>query len=298
LKIVVTGCNGQVGWELARSLAALGEVIALDRSSLDLSRPDSIRAAIRRHGPDVIANAAAYTAVDRAESEPGMAQAINATGPGILAEEAQRRGALLVHYSTDYVYDGAKSAPYVEDDPTHPLSVYGRTKLDGERAIQAAGCRHVILRTAWVYAARGKNFMLTILRLAAERPELRVVDDQFGAPTSAPMIAGATASIIASRARSEGSDGVFHLTAAGRTNWFGFARLIVDSTKPPHPALQPIPGTDYPTPARRPANSCLDNSKLANAFGIRLGGWQDEAQRILGEIRVTAAAGPCAGRPA
>ena len=299
MRILVTGHNGQVGWELARTLAPLGEVTALDRSALDLAQADSIRAAVRGLNPDVIVNAAAYTAVDKAESEPELAHTINARGPGILAEEAKRCGALLVHYSTDYVFDGQKAGPYVEDDEPHPLSVYGRSKLEGERAVQAAGCRHLILRTAWIYAARGKNFMLTILRLAHERPELRVVDDQFGAPTSASAIAKASASILTAMSRGAEASGVFHMTAGGRTTWHAFAGLIVENSGPPFPAVRPIPGSQYPAPARRPGNSCLDNTKLANTFGVRLGDWQEEARSVLTEVlRATMPGGHAAKREA
>ena len=285
MKILITGRDGQVGWELCRALRPLGEVSAFDRSALDLAQANSIRAVVRAVHPDVIVNAAAYTAVDKAESEPGLARAINAWAPGILAEEAKRCGALLVHYSTDYVFDGRKVGPYVEDDPTNPLSVYGQSKLEGERAIQAVDCRHVILRTAWVYAARGKNFMLTIMRLARERPELRVVNDQFGAPTSAWAIADATAAIVGAVSRGSGAQGIFHLTAAGRASWFDFAELIVKASGPPHPIVHPIPASEYPTPAQRPGNSCLDNAKLARVFGITLADWRVEAQRILAGLR-------------
>lgn len=292
MRILVTGRNGQVGWELARVLAPFGDVTALDRAGLDLARPDSIRAVVRSLRPDIIINAAAYTSVDRAESETEMAQAINARGPAILAEEAKQGGALLVHYSTDYVFDGDKANPYVEEDEPGPLSVYGRTKLEGELAIQSVACRHLILRTAWVYAARGKNFLLTILRLASEHPELRVVDDQFGAPTSAPTIAAATATIISAISqRADLPSGIFHLTASGRTTWCGFANLIVERSGPPFPAVHPIPACEYPTPARRPRNSCLDNTKLANAFGVRMGDWAQEAKRILSGVRAAGNAG-------
>lgn len=288
MRILVTGRNGQVGWELSRALTPRAEVASLDRSSLDLAKADSIRAAVRAFRPDVIVNAAAYTAVDKAESEPGLARAINAQGPEVLAEEARRCHALLVHYSTDYVFDGRKDGPYVEDDPTNPLSVYGRSKLEGERAIQGVGCHHVILRTAWVYAARGKNFMLTILRLAKERPELRVVNDQVGAPTSAVAIADATATIIDAISGGSGAQGIFHLTAAGRGSWFDFADLIVKASGPPYPILHPIPASEYPTPAQRPGNSCLDNAKLARVFGIWLDDWKVEAQRILAVLHQAA----------
>jgi len=289
LKVVITGCRGQVGWELVRALAPLGEITALDHAGLDLADPEGVRAKIRALHPDVIVNAAAYTAVDQAESEQDLAHAINARAPGVLGEEAARCGALLVHYSTDYVFDGSKSAPYVEDDTPNPLSAYGRSKLEGERAVQASGCRHIILRTTWIYAARGKNFLLTILRLAAERPELRVVDDQYGAPTSAPSITDATATIIRSVAGGNDATGVFHLTAAGRTTWHEFATLIVASMPPPRPAVLAIPSSEFPTAARRPANSCLDNSRLSATFGIRLRDWREEAQRVLAQLHAPAA---------
>jgi dTDP-4-dehydrorhamnose reductase len=289
LKIVITGCKGQVGWELKRALAPLGEITALDHAGLDLADPEGIRAKIRALHPDVIVNAAAYTAVDHAESESDLAHAINARAPGVLGEEAARCGALLVHYSTDYVFDGSKSTPYIEDDVPNPISAYGRSKLEGERAVQASGCRHIILRTTWIYAARGKNFLLTILRLAAERPELRVVNDQYGAPTSAPSIADATATIIRSVAGGNDATGVFHLTAAGRTTWHEFATLIVASMPPPHPAVLAIPSSEFPTAARRPANSCLDNGRLSATFGIRLRDWREEAQRILSQLHAPAA---------
>lgn len=281
----MTGRNGQVGWELARALAPLGELIALDRSELDLAKPDQIDTVLERIQPEIIVNAAAYTAVDKAESEPELAQTVNARAPGILAAHARQTGALLVHYSTDYVFDGGKVAPYVEDDAPNPLSVYGKTKLEGERAIQASGCRHLILRTAWVYAARGRNFLLTILRLARERPELRVVNDQFGAPTSAAAIAAATATLLASTAGSGSApSGMFHLTAAGRTSWYDFANLIVAKAGAPAATVQPIPTSDYPTLARRPANSCLDNARIVQVFGIQMAAWQDEANRVLSEV--------------
>ncbi len=286
MKILVTGRTGQLGCELAHRLAQLGTVSALDRAGLDLGRPDSIRAAVSELRPDVIVNAAAYTAVDQAENEPEIAAAINVRGPQILAEAARRGGALLVHYSTDYVFDGGKSAPYVEDDTPNPLGAYGRTKLEGERAIAAAGCRHLIFRTSWVYASRGKNFLLTIRRLAAERSELRVVDDQFGAPTSAAAIATATATILsANSARVDIPSGVFHMTAGGRTSWHGFARLIVDQSGPPFPVVLAVPSSEYPTLARRPHNSCLSNEKLNATFGVHLEPWDMEARRILAGLR-------------
>jgi dTDP-4-dehydrorhamnose reductase len=289
LKILVTGANGQVGWELRRALAPLGDVIAAHRGQLDVARTDALREGVRAMTPDVIVNAAAYTAVDRAESEPELARAINAIAPGVLAEEAARLDAVLVHYSTDYVFDGAKPAPYVESDPPSPLSVYGRTKLEGERAIGASGCRHLTLRTSWVYGARRQNFLLTMLRLAGERRSLRIVDDQIGAPTWCREIAQATASLLARpELAARGADGLYHLTAAGATSWFGFARAIFESPEMARlrvtpPALEAIPASAYPVAARRPANSRLDCGRLVRA-GIRLAPWDAALGRCLREV--------------
>lgn len=289
MKILVTGANGQVGWELRRALAPLGDVIAAHRGQLDVARPDALREGVRAMTPDVIVNAAAYTAVDRAESEPELARAINAIAPGVLAEEAARLDAVLVHYSTDYVFDGAKPAPYVESDPPSPLSVYGRTKLEGERAIGASGCRHLTLRTSWVYGARRQNFLLTMLRLAGERRSLRIVDDQIGAPTWCREIAQATASLLARpELAARGADGLYHLTAAGATSWFGFARAIFESPEMARlrvtpPALEAIPASAYPVAARRPANSRLDCGRLVRA-GIRLAPWDAALGRCLREV--------------
>jgi dTDP-4-dehydrorhamnose reductase len=282
LRILLTGRNGQVGWELERTLGPLGEVIAFDHAGLDLARPDAIVSCVREVKPDVIVNAAAYTAVDKAESEPDLAMAINGIAPGILAEEAKRIGALLVHYSTDYVFDGEKDGPYVETDAPNPLSVYGASKLAGERAIAASGADHLIFRTSWVYANRGKNFLLTILRLAKEKPELRVVADQFGAPTWARDIATATALVLARRpAGAEIWSGIYHLTAAGRTTWHGFAQKIVELAGLSTPVAA-IPVSEYPTPARRPRNSVLDHSKAESSFGLKLPSWDAAASRCLG----------------
>jgi dTDP-4-dehydrorhamnose reductase len=289
LKILVTGANGQVGWELRRALAPLGDVIAAHRGQLDVARTDALREGVRAMTPDVIVNAAAYTAVDRAESEPELARAINAIAPGVLAEEAARLDAVLVHYSTDYVFDGAKPAPYVESDPPSPLSVYGRTKLEGERAIGASGCRHLTLRTSWVYGARRQNFLLTMLRLAGERRSLRIVDDQIGAPTWCREIAQATASLLARpELAARSADGLYHLTAAGATSWFGFARAIFESPEMARlrvtpPALEAIPASAYPVAARRPANSRLDCGRLVRA-GIRLAPWDAALGRCLREV--------------
>jgi dTDP-4-dehydrorhamnose reductase len=283
MRILLTGADGQVGWELRRTLAPLGTVAAFTRAGLDLAHVDAIRARVDEVRPDVIVNAGAYTAVDNAESEPELARAVNATAPGVLAEEAKRRGALLVHYSTDYVFDGTQEAPYVETDGTGPLGVYGRTKLEGELAIAAVSPRHVILRTSWVYASRGRNFLLTMLRLARERPELRVVDDQHGAPTWARDLAVATAKIIPPAA-TEITSGVYHATAAGATTWCGFAREIVRAAGLATP-VRAIATADYPTPARRPANSVLSNAKLAATFGVTLPDWRDSLARCVGEAR-------------
>ncbi|HEX9183652.1 MAG TPA: dTDP-4-dehydrorhamnose reductase, partial [Burkholderiales bacterium] len=256
MKILLLGRNGQVGWELERTLAPLGELKAFDRAALDLADVPRLAAAVRALQPEVIVNAAAYTAVDKAETDREAAFAVNATAPRVLAEEAKRIGALLVHYSTDYVFDGEKQAPYVEDDATHPINVYGESKLAGEQAITKSGCRHLILRTSWVYGPRGKNFMLTMLRLAKERPELRVVDDQVGAPTSSPEIARATIALLEKRA-----EGLYHMTAGGETSWCGFARAILAQARIAIPVV-PIRTEEYPTPARRPRNSRLDCSRL------------------------------------
>ena len=285
-RILLTGVNGQVGWELRRTLAPLGQVVAMDSKALDLADADAIRAKVREVAPRIIVNPAAYTAVDKAESEPGRARLVNAVAPAVLAEAADQCGAMLVHYSTDYVFDGRKETPYLEDDVTHPLNVYGATKLDGEAAIRASGVRHLILRTSWVYGARGGNFLLTMQRLMQERPELRIVDDQIGAPTWSRMIAEATALILAQcLSPARGADrpepwGTYHLTCGGETSWYGFAAAIAELGGYPT-RLTPIPSSDYPTPARRPANSRLDNGKLARVFGLRLPHWREALKRCL-----------------
>jgi dTDP-4-dehydrorhamnose reductase len=274
LRILLTGATGQVGWELRRTLAPMGEVRAFDRYGLDLADAPPLAAAVRALQPDVIVNAAAYTAVDKAESERDLVFAVNATAPRVLAEEAKRVGAKLVHYSTDYVFDGEKTVPYIEDDPARPINVYGESKLAGERAVQAAGCRHLILRTSWVYGPRGKNFFLSMKRLAKERPELRVVDDQVGAPTSSIAIADATTQLI-----SKGTEGLYHMTAAGETTWCGFAREILKRAGLATPVVG-IPTKDYPTPARRPRNSRLDCSRLKAASGIELASWEAQLAEV------------------
>jgi len=273
-RILLTGRNGQVGWELQRTLAPLGEVTAYGYAELDLADPGRLAAAIRDAKPDVIVNAAAYTAVDQAESDIETAMAINATAPGILAEEAKRLGALLVHYSTDYVFDGRKDSPYTEEDTPNPLNAYGRSKLAGEQAILTSDCRHVILRTSWVYGNRGRNFLRTMLRLAAERDELRVVNDQTGAPTWSRMIAEATALALA---RAEPPLGLYHLASAGATTWHGFAAAILDLTQASRscqPRLSPCTTAEYPLPAARPPNSRLDCGRLAREAGLGLPDWK------------------------
>jgi dTDP-4-dehydrorhamnose reductase len=282
VRILLTGKNGQVGWELARALPAIGTVSAFDRTSLDLSQPDQIVARVREVRPDLIVNAAAYTAVDGAESEPDVAGRVNGAAPGVLAEEAKRLGALLVHYSTDYVFDGAQPAPYVETDTPSPINAYGRSKLEGERAIQASGCRHLILRTSWVYGLRGSNFLLTILRLARERPELRVVDDQVGTPTWSRDIAGATVR-LAGLAAARGDGGLFHLVAAGATSWFGFAREILASRGIATP-VRAIRTSDFPTAAKRPANSRLCADLMREHWGIALPEWRSSMLGCLQDL--------------
>lgn len=289
MNILLTGKNGQVGWELARALLPLGNVAAFDHAGLDLAVAAAVRRKLDEVRPDAIVNAAAYTAVDRAESEPELASAINAAAPALLAQEAARRGALLIHYSTDYVFDGAKAAPYVETDPTAPLGAYGRSKLAGEEGIRAAGCEHLIFRTSWVYGARGANFLRTILRLAAEREELRVVNDQIGAPTWARLIAEATAHALkqAMRERRDGAfrSGTYHLAAAGETSWHGFASAIVAGRGGLRvKAVTPIATADYPLPAPRPANSRLDTAAFRARFDLVLPDWRDCLPLCLEEI--------------
>jgi dTDP-4-dehydrorhamnose reductase len=283
LRILLTGHTGQVGCELERSLAPIGEVVALDRAALDLARPGSVADVVRLIGPDLIVNAAAYTAVDRAESEPLSCFAVNAESVAVLAQEAARLGALLVHYSTDYVFDGAKRAPYVESDPAAPINVYGRSKLEGERQIARSGCRHLILRTSWVYAIRGTNFVLTMLKLARERPQLRVVSDQIGAPTWARDIAAAT---LAALNRPEPVEGLYHVTAAGSTTWFDFAKRVLQLAGLATPVV-PISTAEYPTAAARPAYSVLDSGRFQQATGFRIGSWDARLAACFGD-RLTA----------
>ncbi len=278
MKILVCGRNGQVAQALQAELAGLGELHLLGREQLDLAQPEALREPLRALAPDLIVNAAAHTAVDQAESEPELAFAINAEGPRVLAEEAARLGVPLIHYSTDYVFDGDKPTPYTEDDAPNPLGVYGRSKLAGEQAIAAVAGQHLILRTSWVYSLHGRNFLLTMQRLLQEKPELRVVSDQIGAPTWASTIAASTRALIERwQAGQAGAWGTYHLTAQGETSWFGFAQAIGEQLKArglPCAELLPIPSSDYPTPARRPFNSRLDCSRLAREWQVSQPHWQ------------------------
>jgi dTDP-4-dehydrorhamnose reductase len=309
-RILLTGKNGQIGAELAIVLPRLGEVIALDHQQLDLSRPDDIRRTIREIRPLLIVNAAAYTAVDQAEKEEAIAQAINADAPALMAQEAKKIGAGLVHYSTDYVFDGSKHSPYEENDPPNPASVYGKTKLAGEQAIRDAGVPHLIFRTAWVYGTRGRNFLLTILRLASQREELRIVRDQIGTPTWCREIARGTASVLGRLSDDRKgalslpeAGGVYHMTAAGFTTWYDFAEAILDeaSHAPPNlpwlaaatggrtliaKRISPITTAEYPTLARRPAYSVLSNSRLAQRFGVQLPDWRTQLHSAVTDSQV------------
>ena len=293
--ILLLGSKGQVGWELQRSLAPLGRVVALDRHSRehcgDLSDLDGLKATVRALRPVAIVNAAAHTAVDRAESEPELAQLINALAPQALAEAASEVGAWLLHYSTDYVFDGSGQQPWQEGDATGPLNIYGRSKLEGERLIAQACERHLILRTSWVYAARGGNFARTMLRLAAERERLTVIDDQCGAPTGAELIADVSAHALAQVLRTGSGAGIYHLAAAGETSWHGYASHVIETARRLKPelalkvqAIAPVPTSAFPTPARRPHNSRLDTGKLQQVFGLTLPPWQQGVERLLAEI--------------
>lgn len=295
-RILILGSNGQLGVELQRTFTGFGSITAVDRAVVDLAQPDQIRAIVAQVRPEVILNAAAYTAVDRAESERELAYAVNAEAPRLLAEEAARRDALLVHYSTDYVFDGAKAGPWTEGDSTNPLSVYGASKLAGERAIQKIGGRYLIFRTSWVYGPHGKNFLLTMLRLARERERLSIVNDQIGAPTTCLALARATRTMVEGIQRGLQADrfggpgawsGLYHMTCSGSTSWFGFAQAIFAHATPLNvkaPELVPIATADYPTPAARPRNSVLSNARLEERFSVRLPSWQaalDEVVQIL-----------------
>lgn len=287
LKILISGKTGQVAVELQKHLAGLGELIVLGRDVLDLSQPDQIRAQVRAHKPDLLIIAAAHTAVDQAENEPELAFAINAIAPGVFAEEAAALGIPLIHYSTDYVFDGRKPAPYTEDDATNPLGVYGKSKLAGELAIAASGAQHLILRTSWVYSIHGKNFLLTMQRLLQERSELRVVADQIGAPTWAGTIARSTRALIERWQSGDAAAwGTYHLTASGETSWFGFTQAIAGHLTAQGKAcatLEPIPASAYPTPAARPQNSRLDCSKLAREWGVTQPDWEAALSACLAE---------------
>jgi len=302
LKIVIIGRNGQLAWEANRRFQGLGEIICIGRPELDLLDLNVMREEIRRIQPNVIVNAAAYTAVDQAESEPEAAMKINSKAPAAMAEEAKRLGALFITYSTDYVFDGKSATPYTESDSPSPLSVYGGSKLNGERAVEAVGGNYLIFRTSWVYGARGKNFLKTILKLAAERPELKIVDDQVGAPTWSRDLADATRKIIEQLAAQSSSAktsigealgdrrGIYHMTSAGSVSWYGFAAAIVEEmgkrglSNGALAKLVPIPGSEYPTPAARPHNSRLCNEKLKNAFGVMLPPWRESLAAVMDEL--------------
>jgi dTDP-4-dehydrorhamnose reductase len=296
VKVLLLGRNGQVGWELQRALAPLGELVALDFDSpdplaADFTQPDSLAATVRAVAPQIIVNAAAHTAVDKAEGEPELARTINATAPAVLAREAGEIGAWLLHYSTDYVFDGSGHAPRAEDAPTGPLSVYGSTKLEGEQAIRASKCKHLILRTSWVYAARGGNFARTMLRLAAEREQLNVIDDQHGAPTGAELLADLSAHMLRTAQAQPSLGGTYHAVASGETSWHGYAQHVIEFARragqpvraQPHD-IRPVPTSAYPTAARRPLNSRLDTRKLQQHFGLALPDWRIGVDRMLREV--------------
>jgi len=295
MKVLLLGKNGQVGWELQRSLSVLGELVALDRHSRDLcgdlANLQGLAQTVQTVRPDVIVNAAAHTAVDKAESEPERARTLNALAPGVLAQEAAKLGALLVHYSTDYVFDGSGTRPWTEADTPAPLGVYGLTKLEGEQLIAAAGPRHLIFRTSWVYGARGGNFAKTMLRLAQERERLTVIDDQVGAPTGADLLADVTAHAIRSVLQQPQQAGLYHLAAGGETSWHGYAKYVLAQAQNAQPtikiiatAVDPVPTSAFPTPAHRPLNSRLDTARLRAAFALTLPPWQQGVARMLAEI--------------
>ena len=289
-KILLLGKDGQVGWELQRALAPLGLLTALNRRECDLADPAQIQAALEQFEPEVIVNAAAYTAVDQAETDQAMARRINVDAVAELALYAREMGSLLVHYSTDYIFDGTKPEAYVEDDLTNPLSVYGQTKLAGENRIRDALCRHLIFRTSWVYATRGGNFARTMLRLAAERETLNVIDDQIGAPTSAELIADVTAHALRDVLSGRAPGGTYHLAAAGETSWYGYAQFVIAYAraqgivlKLADTGLKPIPASEYPLPAKRPQNSRMNTHLLERSFALKLPQWQDGVKRVLNE---------------
>ncbi len=289
MRILLTGCTGQVGWELHRTLAPLGEVIATNRSRLDMADPADAAALVRELAPEIVVNAAAYTAVDRAESEQDLARAVNALTPGAMAEESRRCGALFLHYSTDYVFDGLSSRAYTESDPVNPCSVYGRSKEEGERLIRQSGARHLILRTSWVYGVRGQNFFLTMLRLARERDRLRVVADQFGSPTWSRMIAEATAALLVKIAGEDAVAETLNLSSQGSVSWHGFASAIVERGAAlglcPLKPVDAIGTAEYRTPARRPSNSQLDGSRLRDRFNLQLPPWDRALDLCLDDLR-------------
>lgn len=295
MKLLLLGANGQVGWELQRSLAALGTLDVCDRKRADMTRPGEVAALVQRCRPDVIVNAAAYTAVDKAESDQAIARQVNAVAVGMLAEQARALGALLVHYSTDYVFDGTQLGPQAEDASPRPLNVYGLTKLEGEELIRASRCRHLIFRTSWVYATRGQNFAKTMVRLASERDELSVVSDQIGAPTSAELIADVTALVVQQMQHNPElalrAGGTYHLAASGHTSWFEFARFVIGTAaalgmqfKVAEAQIQPIRASEFPAAALRPLNSLLDTRKLQQIFDLQLPHWEYHASRMLQEI--------------
>ena len=295
MKILLLGKNGQVGWELQRSLAPLGEIIALDADSKDFcgnfTNPQGLTETVRRIAPDIIVNAAAHTAVDKAENEPELVRTINALAPAALAQEAKRCNAWLIHYSTDYVFDGSGDQPFLETDAAVPLNVYGATKLEGEQLIQQSGCKHLIFRTSWVYGARGGNFAKTMLRLAQERDELSIINDQIGAPTGADLLADITAHATRTAQLRPEVSGLYNLVAAGETSWYGYASFVIDYArragtplKVTPEAINPVPTSAFPTAAKRPLNSRLDAAKLQHTFGLHLPHWQNGVTRMLEEI--------------
>ncbi len=289
MRILLTGKSGQVGWELNRSLSKLGTVFAMGRDQMDLSKPETLGSVIKNIHPDIIINAAAYTAVDKAESEPELAMTVNGIAPGVIAEEARKTGAGMIHYSTDYVFDGKATSPYVEEDPTCPLNVYGKSKLAGEKAVTKAGIPHFILRTGWVYSLRGSNFLLTMKKLAQTRKQIKVVDDQTGGPTWARTIAEGTAGILrqslkegATKSKIFSHSGIFHMSCGGETSWFDFANKILElSSLSKDTEVIPIPTIEYPTPAARPRYSPLSNRKLKQVFHHEMPQWQDALRECL-----------------
>ena len=290
VRVLLFGPSGQVGGQLLKSVQTSWQILPIDRSACDLMDRSAVRETVLRAQPAAIVNAAAYTAVDKAESDEAASFAINAGAPEAMAEAASELGVPLIHYSTDYVFNGSKTAPYQEEDPTDPLGVYGRSKLEGEQRIAAQGGRFAVLRTSWVYGAEGNNFLRTMLRVGAQRPELRIVNDQFGAPTSAKAIAEATLRVLASALNDDAGmpSGIYHMTAAGSTSWFGFAEQIFALAKmSAMPKLVPIPTSEYPTPARRPHNSVLSNDKFAKVFGFRLEHWQQPLREVMEAVRQT-----------